>query len=217
MNKQYRLIVFDWEGTISDTLGQVITCVAKEAQRLNFGDLDIALARQSVELGLVRAMKKVFPHLTANEHEQLLMAVQQSLNARHAEVYLIPGVADLIKLLVDHHLLLAIATNKGQQSLQRALSQTALGEFFPVVRSASTFPAKPSPAMLEDILAFYNVSAQETLMVGDSITDIEMAKQIHVDAIGFDFYDQHRDLLLNAGALAVFNDYHQVADFLQLS
>ena len=35
MDKRYRLVVFDWEGTLSDTLGQVLNCVALEARRLD--------------------------------------------------------------------------------------------------------------------------------------------------------------------------------------
>ena len=63
MGKPYRLVVFDWEGTLGDTLGQILNTVANEARRLQFGVLDEQLARQSVELGLVLAMKKTFPHV----------------------------------------------------------------------------------------------------------------------------------------------------------
>lgn len=217
MSKRYRLVVFDWEGTLSDTLGQVLNCVANEARRLNFGELDEEIARNSVELGLVNAIKKVFPHLTLTQYENLVHAVQQSLMSRHSDVYLIPGAMEIVQRIQHDGIDLAIATNKGQQSLVRALHTTGLDEYFKVTRSAGQTAAKPSPEMLEEILAVFSLPVHEALMIGDSLTDIEMAKNIGMDAVGVNFYHQPADLLLNAGALAVFDEYHLIADYLQLS
>ncbi|KTC74317.1 hydrolase [Legionella birminghamensis] len=216
MSKRYRLVVFDWEGTISDTLGQIIDYVASEARRLNLGEMDPELAREHVSLGLVNATKKVFPHLSPPQLEQLLEAVQLKLYARHAEVYLIPGVLELIQRLSKEGVFLAIATNKGQQSLHKALQSTGLEKYFTVTKSAGVLPSKPHPEMLVEILRDFGVTPEDTLMIGDSPTDMEMAKSLEVDVIGVDFYHQHPELLEQSGALAVFDDYKLVADFLQL-
>ncbi|MBA3535102.1 MAG: HAD-IA family hydrolase [Tatlockia sp.] len=216
MSRPYRLVVFDWEGTLGDTLGQILNTVATEAKRLQFGELNEQLARQSVELGLVLAVKKTFPHLNELQQEQLLLAVHHSLASRTAEVYLIPGAIDIAHRLTDAGINLAIASNKGQQSLQRVVHVSELDKFFKVTRSAGQSPAKPCPQMLEEIMAEFDASANETLMVGDSVNDIEMAKSIGVNAIGVDFYHQQEAALRAAGALEVFNDYQQLAEYLQL-
>lgn len=216
MNKRYRLVVFDWEGTLSDTLGLVFHCVAEEARRLNFGEMDEELARQSVELGLVMAIKKVFPHLVSEQHEQLLNAVQQSLMSRQNEVYLIPGAKDIVMRLHGAGVGLAIATNKGQQGLQRALHSTGLDTYFSVTRSAGQAPSKPHPRMLQEIIMELGLSVQDALMVGDSVTDMEMANSVGMDAVGVNFNHQQPELLLAAGALAVFDDYRLLADYLHL-
>ncbi|CEK09817.1 HAD family hydrolase [Legionella hackeliae] len=216
MSKSYRLVVFDWEGTLGDTLGQIFNSVATEARRLNFGDIDEQLARQSVELGLVKALKKIFPHLSDEEHEQLLNAVQQALISRTAEVYLIPGAKDFVNRLCQAGIDVAIATNKGQQSLQRVLHVSGLDAFFKVTRSAGQTAPKPSVQMLEEILDTFGLTTDEAVMVGDSVTDIEMAKNLGVDAIGVDFYHQQKDALLAAGAKVVFDDYQHLADYLHL-
>lgn len=217
MNKRYRLVVFDWEGTLSDTLGQVLNCVANEARRLNYGELDEEVARNSVELGLVNAIKKVFPNLTILQYEHLINAVQQSLMSRHSDVYLIPGAQEIVQRLYYDGIDLAIATNKGQHSLLKALSTTGLDKYFKVTRSAGQTAPKPSPEMLEEILDVFSLSVDDALMIGDSQMDIEMARSIGMDAVGVNFYHQQADLLLNAGAIEVFDDYHLIADYLQLS
>jgi len=216
MVKPYRLVVFDWEGTLGDTLGQILNTVANEAKRLQFGELDEQVARQSVELGLVLAMKKTFPHLNDEQHEQLLVAVHHALASRTAEVYLVPGVREIAQRLHDAGIYIAIASNKGQQSLQRVLHASELDKLFKVTRSAGQSPAKPCPQMLEEIMGEFDVSANETLMVGDSVSDIEMAKYIDVDAIGVDFYHQQETALRAAGALEVFDDYQEFASYLKL-
>lgn len=217
MLKPYRLVVFDWEGTLGDTLGQIINSVACQAKRLNFGELDENKARQSIELGLVMAVKKAFPHLNDEQHEELLQAVNLALISRTADVYLIPGARDIVKALDDAGIFLAIASNKGQQSLQRVLHACELDKYFKVTRSAGQVAPKPCPDMLIEILDEFNVKPEEVLMVGDSLNDIEMAKQVGVDAIGVDFYhQQQQNQFKNAGAIAVFDDYKKLADFLEL-
>ncbi len=216
MSKSYRLVVFDWEGTLGDSLGQIIHTVAREAKKLGFGEINEPLARQSVELGLVKALKKTFPQLDESEQAQLLQAVHHSLLAPLAKVYLIPGAIDFIKRLKQAGINLAIATNKGYQSLQRDLQLCELDSYFKVTRSAGQVPAKPCVQMLEEILAEFNVGPEEALMIGDSISDMEMAKRLSVDAIAVNFYHQSEIGLHSAGALEVFDNYEKLASYLKL-
>lgn len=216
MSKPYQLVVFDWEGTVSDTLGQILHTVANEAKILGFGEVDPYEARKYVELGLVQSLRKLFPFLSEHQHEQLLQAVHHAMYTRAIDVCLIPGAREFIERVHAANITIAVATNKGQQSLQRALQATGLDELFQITRSAGQVPAKPCPQMLEEIMEESGVRASSTLMIGDSVTDMEMAKNINVDAVGVDFYHQQRDALKTAGALAVFDDYQLLADYLRL-
>jgi len=216
MAKRYRLVVFDWEGTLSDPLELVLNCIAVEAKRLHLGEMDEALVRRSLELGLVSTVKKAFPHLTVMQYEALLETVQRALMTRHAEVWLVPGARELIHRLQQEGFDLAIATNRGERSLHRALQACGLEEYFRVTRSAGQVPPKPCPQMLEEILMIFSIPADEALMIGDSPTDMEMAGSAGMDAIGMNLYFQHASELLAAGALEVFDDYQAVSDYLLL-
>lgn len=216
MSKPYRLVVFDWEGTLGDTLGQVLNIVASEARRLNFGDLDEGLAREYVVLGLVMAVKKLYPLLSSHDHQTLLDAVQTALMRAPQNISLIPGAETVVKQLHQAGIDIAVATNKGQRALLRALEATGLHAYFQVTRSAGQSPPKPCPQMLEEIMATFGVSPSETLMVGDSVIDMDMAREAQVDAVGVDFYHQQASNLLAAGAKEVFDDYKQLASYLQL-
>lgn len=217
MKKPYRLVVFDWEGTLGDTLGHVLNALRAQAARMQLGELDPQAARQCVTLGLVRAVKKLFPHLSLHQHEQLLQAVQQELSTSSQEGLLFPGARSLVQQMQRAGLDLAIATNRGQLSLQRALQASGLDEFFRVTRTAGQTPAKPCPQMIEEIMDVFGVHPSETLMIGDSLSDVEMAGLAGVDAIGVDFYHQQESGLSAAGALMVFDDYSRLAHYLGLS
>lgn len=216
-NKRYQLVIFDWEGTLSDTLGQVLDCVATQAKKLNFEPFDEKLARKSIDLGLVNAIKRVFSHLDSQEQYELIDAVQEELTQRHGETYLMPGALDLIQKLQKANIELAIATNKGHQSLHLALVHSGLDSYFRTTRSASQTAPKPDPEMLEQILTELAIEPQAALMVGDSVIDMEMAKRVHIDAIGVNFYDQDASALNTAGAKAVFNQFKALADYLHLA
>lgn len=212
--KKYQLIIFDWEGTLSDTLGQVLDSVATEAARLGFGSFNPEIARLSFEIGLVNAIKRLFPELSPLEQHELIEAVQRNLMSRHGETFLIPGAKQLISALSHAQILLAIATNKGHQGLHRALLNSGLAPFFNITRSASQTAPKPDPTMLIEILDELVILPENALMIGDSAIDMEMAGRLKMDAIGVNFYHQDGEELLRAGALQVFNDYRLLADFL---
>lgn len=213
MKKSYRLVVFDWEGTLGDTLGHVVKAIAEEAAHLHLGELDECLARQSLMLGLPIAIKKLFPDAPLHQHEQLLQSIQQILPLSSTETCLFPGIKQVVEDMHHAGFELAIATNKGPHSLQRALLETGLDEFFKVTRAGGQTPPKPCPQMLYEIMEVFGVLPSETVMIGDSIADIEMAALAGVDGIGLDFYHQQRAALLAAGALAVFDNEEQLANY----
>ena len=210
----YKLIVFDWEGTLGDPLGHIHQALATEAARQKIKVYDASYARQYVSFGLEKAVRKIFPDLSLQQYELLLLGVQQSLALNHAMVYLFDRSKASIEKIHAAGMLLAIATNKGQQALERALRASDLSLFFSETRSAGQLPAKPCPDMLEEILSALDVSPEETLMIGDSVADIEMANAMHVPSIGVDFYHQQADDLKDAGALDVFYDFKQIETYL---
>ena len=217
MSKPFKLVVFDWEGTLSDTLGQFIQAFVVEAKRLELGEVNFELARHYIGLGPVIAIKKLFPHIATHQQSDLLQSVQNSLITNPTEICLTPGTREVLQQIRQAGIQMAVASNRGQQSLLRDIEASGLGDFFTTTRSASQAPPKPCPQMLEEIMSVCGVTAFETLMIGDSASDIEMAKQLHVVAIGVDFYFQNESILWAAGAENVFNDFQQLTRYLNLA
>lgn len=214
MDKRYDLIIFDWEGTLGDTIGQALYRIAVEAGKVALSTN--SSSEETFRFNLNHAAKGFFPSWSDEQLEQFSLRKRASPNSEPSDIYLLPGAKALIERLSQAGIDLAIASNKGQQSLQNALQRAALQPFFRVTRSAGQTPPKPCPQMLDEILAEFLLTPTDALMIGDSVSDIEMAKLIGMDAVGFDYYHQNTQALLDAGALFVFDNYPDIAQFLNL-
>ncbi len=214
MKQPYSLVVFDWEGTIGDPLGNVVHAVRESSQYFSDAEWSEQQARLYLPLGLDKALEKMYPKMLLLDKQQLMQRIAIWLSEHSNEVYLLPGVKDWIAHL--HHLGvdLAIATNKGKKSLKRVLQVSGLDAFFVVTRSADVVPMKPCPQMLQEIMDVFAKPPSETLMIGDSLADIQMATSLGVTSIGVDFYHQSAQALLDAGAKVVFDEYDSLAKYL---
>jgi phosphoglycolate phosphatase len=216
MKNSWRLVVFDWEGTLGDPFAQILNAIVHEAKRMHFGEVDPKIARQVINLGPVVALKKLFPHLPAHQQSELLQASQRAMLTRPEGVCITDGAREVLEQLRFAGVKLAIATNKGHQSLVRDLEVSGLSDYFQVTRSASQAKPKPHPQMLLEIMDVLDIAPEYTLMIGDSVSDIEMANAANVRAIGVDFYSQNEPSLRAAGAMNVFDRFQQLADYLGL-
>ena len=218
MNNTYRLVVFDWEGTLGDTLGKLIALLKTESKQMGLNEVDEQLARHYLMMGLNVALKKIFPTITTQQERELCQKVVLCHAAKSKTVYLIPGARRIVEVLYNNGYDIAIATNKSHQSLQRDLVHSQLVKFITTTRSASQVPAKPCPQMLEEIMGFCQASASETLMIGDTVSDVSMAGALDVKSFGVNFYHQEDEIkkLYDEGAEKVFEDYQDLAEELDL-
>jgi phosphoglycolate phosphatase len=183
---------------------------------LGLGAMDLLMARKSVGFGLIPAINRLFPNASLHQQEILFSAVNSALTKSDTRASVINGAFDLVERAFNAGYFLAIATNKGQQSLHRILHTSGLDKYITATRCAGQVPAKPCPQMLQELMDIFDVQSEETLMIGDSVSDIEMAQALGVDSIGVDMYQLSTPELLAAGAQIVCANYSQVAAFLQL-
>lgn len=213
---RYKLVVFDWEGTIAENgLGYVIIALTNAAERMHLPKLDIQKAHQVVALGLVEAVRQLFPSLSLYQQEELCKEAQKMLMEASATVQLMPGVKELIVWLFEAGVHMAIATNKSAQGLARVMRLSSLDDYILITRTATESPPKPCPQMLEEIMQYFALTAEDTLMIGDSSSDMEMAAALNVEAIGMDFFQTEEQTLRMAGARHVFQNYQQVFAYIK--
>ena len=185
MNKPVELIVFDWDGTLFDSVGQIVASLQFAAQQFE-QPLTPEAAKSIIGLGLPEVAQVLFP--TVPElHTDLLKCYGDHYVAHSTGDAWFAGIAEMLYGLKNQGVQLAVATGKSRRGLDRVLNPTNSHDLFEITRAASETKSKPDPLMLAEILAFTGVKAEQAIMVGDTSYDLEMAQNIAMPRVGVSY------------------------------
>jgi phosphoglycolate phosphatase len=180
---RFRLIVFDWDGTLSDSTALIASSIQAACRDVGAVVPDESVARHVIGLGLAEALNLVAPALPIERHPELAARYRDHFLAQDAEIPLFEGAREMLAELDARGFLLAIATGKSRHGLARALAQQGIGNFFVATRCADEGPAKPHPEMLLHLMERTGAAAGETLMIGDTTHDLDLAHNAGVQAL----------------------------------
>jgi phosphoglycolate phosphatase len=216
MTYPYRLVVFDWEGTIVDPLGALVNFLWSEVNQQGFEAFTQNQVRHHLLNGLPSAVRSLFTGLSEQQRYALIERAERAVSQERHKIFVFSGIKSLLRLMQSLHIDLAVASNKSPQSLHHALETSELLPYFKIYRGAGVLPPKPNPQMLMEILDIFGHPVQEVVMVGDSFADIEMARNVNVDAIAIDWYASGVWNADKMGAKTVVHTIEQLAGSLGL-
>lgn len=180
------LIIFDWDGTLMDSIGLIVESmhVAGEAHGFQTTDKEV---QDIIGLSLMKGIKILYPQ--ASDAQKL--AIQQS----YAEYYIAHShrtpffapIEDMLQTLQHQGKSLAVATGKKRKGLDRVLDASDSHQYFIMTRCADEAGSKPDPQMLTDILNETQQPISNAVFIGDSIYDIQMATQLGMTSIAVNY------------------------------
>jgi len=174
MDSILRFIVFDWDGTLMDSEAQIVSCLHASIADLSLEPLGDDTVRNVIGLGLREAIDMLVPGRDEAFHRAFVEAYREHWFA-HEGSSLFAGVRDVLEITRENGLKLGIATGKARRGLLRVLEQTGLNGCFDATRCADETRSKPHPQMLLELMDELGVTPDQTLMVGDTEYDMEMA------------------------------------------
>ncbi len=183
MARRFELIVFDWDGTLLDSANAIVSSIQAAAADIGHVPPSDERARHVIGLGLYDALRYALPQLEDDRHAEMAERYRHHYLSRDHELPLFAGAADLVRELDAEGYLLAVATGKSRQGLDRALAASGLGRYFRATRCADECHSKPHPQMLEELMEELGVSPRLTLMIGDTTHDLQMAHNAGVAAL----------------------------------
>ena len=181
--RRFRFVVFDWDGTLADSTAIIALALQQACGDVGEpvpGDVD---ARYVIGLGLADALKHVAPGLPAERYPELATRYRHHYFAHDGTIPLFGGVRELLAEMDTAGYLLGVATGKSRAGLDRALAQHEVGSFFAATRCADEGFAKPHPDMLLRLMDRVGVGPDDTLMIGDTTHDLELARNAGVAAL----------------------------------
>jgi phosphoglycolate phosphatase len=179
-----QLLIFDWDGTLMDSVGPIVACTRAVIDELGLGEPGEAQIRGTVGLGLRETVDSLVPGCDDRLYETVLACYRRHWVETYRDLPLLfPGVREMLGELARSGYLLAVATGKSRRGLEFALDQTGLRACFQATRTADEALSKPHPQMLLDILDQLGVRPAAALMVGDSVFDLQMAASAGTHAV----------------------------------
>ncbi|MBB3191577.1 HAD family hydrolase [Halomonas cerina] len=182
---RYRLMIFDWDGTLMDSVARIVSCMQAASREAGWGELEDAAVRNIIGLGLPEAIATLCPGIDT-ERAELLRAryAYHFVEGDVTPMRFYPGVEEgLERLRANPTLRLAVATGKSRRGLERIFRESNSGRWFHASRTADETRSKPHPRMLEELLAELDIGVAEAVMVGDTEYDMEMARALGMDRV----------------------------------
>ena len=213
---RYRLLVFDWDGTLADSAAIIVEALQRACADLELPVPDDAAARYVIGLGLNDALRHVAPTLLREDYPKLSARYRVHYLNRDPEIPLFAGAEAMLATLEARGHLLAIATGKSRRGLDRALEQAGIGRHFVATRCADEGLPKPDPDMLLHLMKHLGAAPAETLMIGDTTHDLLLAANAGVDAVGVAYGAHPADSLLEERSLAVVESVGDLAHWLSV-
>ena len=203
-----KAILFDCDGTIADSFAMICAVMRRTFVAHDLTAPSDAATRDIIGLSLDVAIARLNPDADPSVLASLVAGYRTQFHSARIEPAfreaLFPEMKPLIdRLAASESFLLGMVTGKSRRGVAAICAAHDMTTAFSVVRTADDCPSKPHPAMVLECCEFLGVGARETLVVGDSIYDVEMARAAGATALGVAWGTHRRDMLLAAGAADV--------------
>jgi len=214
ITSQPSLILFDCDGTLTDSHGAIVEAMQLAFQRNDLEQPAADAVNGVIGLSLHEAVRRLLPgHKPEDElFEGIMQGYRECYRIAESHISLYPDVCEVLAELKQRGYWLGVVTGKSLPGLQRVLDTFALRDYFYVLRTADCTHSKPHPAMVNECMTEMGIKADRTVVVGDALFDVQMAKAAGVPCIGVSFGVGERDALLQAGAEVVVDHFSTLLD-----
>jgi len=186
-----RAVLFDWDGTLADTVPLVTEATNETLERHGFPRVSTADIHDGMRFPTARRMLHHIRESAENgRSEELGKTLADDFYERadqlgHRYVELFPGVREMLHGVAKLGMPMALITNNRGSVVRSLLVHTSIEALFPIViAEEDVINPKPDPEGLNRALSTLGVEARLSLFVGDSLTDAGAAAAARVTPVG---------------------------------
>ena len=216
---KFKAFVFDLDGTLLDTLPDLVVVTNKALAELGYPAHTTAEIQSYVGNGLMALMRQAVPQDTPLDAADKAMECWKALFPTYkndlTKPY--PGIVETMAALRAQGAKLGVLSNKFDAGVQQVMNQFMPGAFDVMHGECAEFPRKPDPTGLLCTIKELGASPQTTVYVGDSPSDIEVAQKAGAYAVGVSWGYHHADELRDACAALVIEKPCELLSLLESS
>lgn len=219
-----RLIIFDCDGTLIDSQHMIVGAMNRAFTDNGLIPPTPEQTRSIIGLSLEEAFRALGENCQIEGAESCLPRLVEAykdafVTLRQEKVFSEPmyeGAREALERFNGRdHVILGVATGKSRLGLRKVLEREALTSFFMTLQTADDAPSKPHPGMLHRAMNQTGIAPHHTVMIGDTCYDMEMAVNAGVHAVGVAWGYHSSEVLHEAGACYVAEDFRQLWHWLE--
>jgi phosphoglycolate phosphatase len=214
MSGRFELLVFDWDGTLMDSTAVIAASLQAACGELGLPVPSEERSRHIIGLGLNDALAHVLPNVDPGEYPRVAERYGHHFRLREHTAPLFPGASETLHTLRNAGHLLAVATGKSRRGLNRVLDNTGLTTLFHATRCGEESASKPHPGMLYDLTEMLATKRENTLMIGDTTHDLQMALNAGVASVAAAYGAHPRAQLAALRPMACMDHPHELWQWL---
>lgn len=183
-----KLVIFDLDGTLLNTIADLAAATNYALTQFGYPTHSTDAYRFFVGNGINKLFERALPEEERTPENVLrirskFVPYYNVHNADLSRPY--PGIENLLNLLQQHHIQIAVASNKYQEATAKLIEQ-----YFPTIRFTAVFgqrdnvPTKPDPQVVNEIIQLAGVCKEEVVYIGDSGVDMQTGLNAQVTTVG---------------------------------
>jgi phosphoglycolate phosphatase len=217
MTERPTLLLFDLDGTLIDSVGDLTAAINRLLAELGRAPLDVAQVRPMIGDGVGNLVEQVLAASPGGpaDHEAAVARYVEFYEGSPADrTVMYPGVPETLEALHGRNYSLVVCTNKPERVTRAVLKALGIDQCFARVYGGDSLPVrKPDPRVIGLICAELHRSSDKTLFVGDSEVDAATAQAAGVPFVLMT-YGYHRVPLAEIPRLAVLDNFADLPGYL---
>lgn len=208
-----KLIVFDFDGTLGDTLELILKCNHETRRRMGAPVIPDSTIIGTIGIPLWDGIKVMNPGIDEADIPAWMKMYREVFDGLKHQIVpvLFPGVKETLAGLHKKGIILTVASSRGKVSLNDFLMAMGVAPYFDYVLGAEdVVNAKPHPEPVLKTLERFGVIGPECLVVGDMPVDIQMGLGAGAVTCGVTFGNSSREALEAAGAHYVIDSFDKI-------
>ena len=217
MEKDIKLIIFDFDGTLADTHELIVKTNQEAMKAMNYPVRDEEAIRKTIGLPLEAGIRTLFPELKDEVIPAWCAMYRKVFDVLKTQIVpvLFPEVKETLEWLHGKGYVLTVASSRHSSSLNAFLKDMGIAECFQYVLGADNVAkAKPDPEPVLQTLRDLGYKADEALVVGDMPVDILMGARAGAGTVGVTYGNSNRPELTKAGAVFVLDHFSELKNVL---
>lgn len=213
---KYKLVIFDLDGTVLDTLEDLANAVNHAMEKHGFPTHSIEKVRCTVGNGVANLISRTVPAGTDAEETAQVLADFKAYYRDHMNDCTKPyaGIPEMLKALQSAGVKIGINSNKFDAALQNLCHLHFEGMYDYAVGESEVTPKKPDPTAAQRIMDKVGANASETIYIGDSAVDINTARNAGTDCAWVSWGFRKEDEMAGTEIPRTFHDVASLQAFL---